>query len=131
MIGQVELAKQRSARRSLENVAYFGTIFFESKWVEDSIGNRKRKPLKASSLQMAKSTVQCQPSPVEENSDESPKRSWKIQIPHCPQSRSPEPSRPIVMSRYRQGTRPSWQTPTGRLKGPGYVRRPVRGGRSI
>ena len=49
LIGQVELAKQRSARRSLENVAYFGTIFFESKWVEDNIGNRKRKPSKASS----------------------------------------------------------------------------------
>ena len=87
-------------RRWLEIAAYFGTILFESKWVEDNIGKRKRKPSKTPSRQKAKSTVQSQPSPVEENSDESPKRSWKNQRPHRPVT-LPEPSRPIARNRSR------------------------------
>ena len=107
VMGQVELARRRSARRWLENAAYFGTILFESKWVEENIGKRKRKPSKTLYAQMNKTPAQSQPSPVEVNSDESPKRSWKNQRPHRPQSRSPEPSRPIARSRSRQDTRPS------------------------
>ena len=44
VMGQVGLARRRDVRYWLESGAYFGTIMFESKWVEESIGKRKRKP---------------------------------------------------------------------------------------
>ena len=37
VMGQVDVAKRREARRWLEHAAYFGTIMFTRKWVEDHI----------------------------------------------------------------------------------------------
>ena len=114
VMGQVEMAKRRNARRWLENAAYFATIMFTTKWVDDNISRKKTKPNKTqkgykkpsahvypSSLaddasSHNKSPVNVQPSSLGEDSNESPKRSWREQRPRRPQSRSPE------THRYRQ-----------------------------
>ena len=41
VMGQVDLACRRDARHWLESAAYFETIMFESKWVEESIGQQR------------------------------------------------------------------------------------------
>ena len=41
VMGQVDLARRRDARHWLESAAYFETITFESKWVEEHIGQRR------------------------------------------------------------------------------------------
>ena len=84
VMGQVNMAKRRSARRCLENAAYFGTIMFSDKWVNENIDKTKRKPLKTRPKAAASSTVPLKLSPIEEQSDESPKRSWKNQRPIAP-----------------------------------------------
>ena len=112
VMGLVNMAKRRSARRWLENAAYCGTIMFSDKWVNENIGKTKRKPSKT----RPKAAASQQPSPIEENSDESPKRSWKNQRPHRPQSRSPEPSRPTARSGSRLRAREHPQSPSWELE---------------
>ena len=95
VMGQVGLARRRDARHWLESAAYFGTIMFESKWVEESIGKRKRKP----SHQKLHSAAMNTPARVRPraNPDKSAMRDLQQQRPRRPQSLSPEPG-PSVRS---------------------------------
>ncbi|MCW4342764.1 MAG: TatD family hydrolase [Candidatus Thiodiazotropha endolucinida] len=110
IMGQVEMAKRRKARRWLSDSAYYGIIMFERKWVEDNIGRVGRKPRDCT----PKERTSVQPTATRtsqitsinpstdhtaNSSDESPKRSWRaVQPPHeervrRPQSKSPEAKR--------------------------------------
>ena len=95
VMGQVGLARRRDVRYWLESAAYFGTIMLESKWVEESIGKRKRKP----SHQAPHSAARNTPARVRPraNPDKSAMRNLQQQQPRCQQSRSPEPG-PSIQS---------------------------------
>ena len=95
VMGQVGLARPRDARHWLESAASLGTIMFESIWVEESIGKRRRKP----SHQKPHSAARNTPDRVRPraNPHKSAKRDLQQQRPRRPQSRSPEPG-PSVRS---------------------------------
>ena len=77
VMGQVDSAKRREARRWLEHAAYFGTIMFTKKWVADNIGKKKVKPTRKFNPSNSNTRPIRPLSPMEEDSDQSPNRSRK------------------------------------------------------
>ena len=97
VMGQVNMAKRRSARHCLENTAYFVTIMFSDKWVNENIDKTKRKPLKTPPKQQP--ARQFHSNPHQSRSTHVTKEvGFKNQRLHRPQSRSPEPSKPTARS---------------------------------
>ena len=86
------------------------------RWVEDNIGKKKVKPTRKFNPSNSNTRPISVPSPMEEDSDQSPKRSWKKQ--RRPQSRSPVRDNSEQdhgrMSRIdNHGTPPKWSRRSG------------------